>query len=77
MKYLEAYNFVRGYAVSKNIKLDDTFLIENKIKFRGYVGFTEFEYNLNDKILIARGYIYEGNKPMPCDIAPGASEVIF
>ena len=57
MNYIDAFDYVAAYADYQNIPLNEVFHIKNTDRFRGFVINIEFEYNVNDSILIARGYI--------------------
>jgi len=62
MNYIEAIDYVSAYADFQKIPFDDVLDINNSERFRGSVYNIEFEYNSNSKILIARGYVYQGDK---------------
>jgi len=57
MNYTNALYYVTSYANFQKIPLEDVFDVKNANRFRGSVYNVEFEYNTNDNILIARGYI--------------------
>ncbi len=59
MNYDDAINYVRAYAKYQRIPFEDVFDIKTEEKFRGSVYNVEFEYNSDNKILIARGYVFQ------------------
>ncbi len=61
MTYEKAYEYISAYAKSRKIPIEEVFDIKTDNKFRGSVYNVEFEYNPENQILIARGYVFGTN----------------